>query len=44
MTIASPPKKSTLFTLLLPTRKEQSAYFSLAAAKHALTAVKRRYC
>lgn len=31
-------KKSTLFTRLLPTLKEQSAYFSLAAVKRSLTA------
>jgi hypothetical protein len=36
MTLASPSKKSTLFTRLLPTLKEQSAYFSLAAVKRAL--------
>lgn len=36
MTIASPSKKSILFTRLLPTLKEQSAYFSLAAVKRAL--------
>jgi len=30
-------KKSTLFTRLLPALKEQSAYFSLAAVKRALT-------
>jgi hypothetical protein len=31
------PKKSLLFTRLLPTIKEQSAYFSLAAVKRALS-------
>jgi hypothetical protein len=30
-------KKSLLFTLILPTLKQQSAYFSLAAVKRALT-------
>lgn len=32
-------KKSFLFTRILPTLKEQSAYFSLAAVKHALADV-----
>jgi hypothetical protein len=32
-----PPKKSILFTGILPVLKEQSAYFSLAAVKRALT-------
>lgn len=40
MTLASPSKKSILFTRLLPTLKEQSAYFSLSAVKRALAEAK----
>jgi hypothetical protein len=38
MSQTSPSKKSLLFNSLLPTLKEQSAYFSLAAVKRALAA------
>lgn len=37
MKSSKPSRKSTLFARLLPTLKEQSAYFSLAAVKRALS-------
>lgn len=38
------PKKSALFTRLLPTLKEQSANVSLAADKRALTDAESKAC